>query len=144
MSSSDPRELSAADKQTLVLKRYEALRVLADEMLELARAETWNELIQQQARYVVEVERLSRMEQDLTFDAMGRERKATLLEAILESEREMRERLVARRDELGELIGSSQRKRDLSRAYRTGSGHNVVDAEHAFAVDPSRKSPGTP
>lgn len=137
-------ELSAADKQALVLKCYESLRVQADAMLEMARAEAWNELIQQQASYVVEVERLSRMERGLVFDDANRERKTALLEAILERDREVRERLVERRDQLGELIGSNQRKRNLSRAYRTGGGQNVVDAEYVFASDPPSKPPGSP
>lgn len=137
-------ELSAADKQALVLKCYESLRSQADAMLEMAHAEAWSDLIQQQASYVVEVERLSRMERGLQFDEANRERKAALLEAILERDREVRERLVERRDQLGELIGSSQRKRDLSRAYRAGSGHNVVDAEYVFAAGPPSKPPGSP
>ncbi|APX94964.1 hypothetical protein BWR19_08665 [Halomonas sp. 1513] len=112
-------------------------------MRELARAEAWDELIQHQARYVVEVERLARMEQELELDAAHRERKAALLEAILERDHEVRERLVARRDELGELIGTSQRRRDLSRAYRTASGGNVVDAESAFAGEARRHPPGS-
>lgn len=136
-------ELSNSAKQTLVLKRYEALRVQADGMLDLARSEAWSELIQQQARYVVEVERLSRLEEGLDFDADNRQRKALLLEAILESDREVRERLVARRDELGTLIGTSQRKRDLSRAYRTASGNNVVDAEYVFSGETMRNPPGS-
>nr|WP_240457663.1 flagellar protein FliT [Halomonas socia] len=136
-------ELSNSEKQALVLKRYEALRVQTDGMLELARAEAWSELIQQQARYVVEVERLSRLEQGLDFDAGNRQRKALLLEAILESDHEVRERLLVRRDELGALIGTSQRKRDLSRAYRTASGSNVVDAEYVFTGEAMRNPPGS-
>ncbi|MBD3894459.1 flagellar protein FliT [Halomonas sp. ML-15] len=109
-------------------------------MLKLARDEAWGELIELQSRYVIEVERLSRMEQELVLDAPHRQRKAALLEAILERDREVRERLVARRDELGALIGTSQRRRDLSRAYRTASGTNVVDAEYVFVGN--RETPG--
>lgn len=124
--------LSLADKQALVLEGYEALSARSSRMRDLAIGEEWGDLVEEQSRYVIEVERLSRMERDIELDAGQRQRKADLLEVILECDRDVRERLVTRRDQLGELIGVSQRKRDLSRAYRTASGNNVVDAEHAF------------
>lgn len=109
---------SGAGEAERLLACYEALLERSTRMLAKARDEAWEALIEEESHYVLEVERLSREDQGQALDTAQRERKASLLEQILEQDMEVRRHLVARRDELGELIGSSRRKRDLERAYR--------------------------
>lgn len=123
-------EPAASDAERL-LAAYEALLERSSRMLAKAREEAWDALIEEESRYVLEVERLAREDQGQGLDPMQRERKASLLERILEQDMEVRRHLVARRDELGELIGNSRRKRDLERAYRNPA-NGVIEARARF------------
>ncbi|GEK48192.1 flagellar protein FliT [Bisbaumannia pacifica] len=122
---------SAASDAERLLAAYEALLERSTRMLAKAREEAWDALIEEESHYVLEVERLAREDQGLELEPAQRERKAGLLERILEQDMEVRRHLVARRDELGELIGNSRRKRDLERAYRNPSS-GVIEARARF------------
>lgn len=106
--------------QQALIEQYEALHARTRRMLALAREADWPALIAQQEEYLVEVDRLTRLEAGHPLDAEHLARKATLLEAILAHDLEIRTRLIERRDELGELIGTAQRQRQLHRAYDIG------------------------
>ncbi|WP_157976561.1 flagellar protein FliT [Parahaliea mediterranea] len=103
-----------------VLAVYESLVLMTRAMLELARSQRWEELIRQQARYVVEVETLRRQEKGLALDADQQAHKALMLETILGNDLAIRDLLLARRDEIGERLGTAQRRRSLNRVYRQG------------------------
>ncbi|SFT56253.1 flagellar protein FliT [Halomonas saccharevitans] len=106
--------------QQALVDQYEALRSRTRHMLASAREADWPRLIDQQESYLVQVEQLATLEAECPLDATHRARKATLLEEILENDLEIRGRLVERRDELGELIGTAQRQRKLQHAYDVG------------------------
>ncbi|MGQ7262335.1 flagellar protein FliT [Vreelandella sp. V005] len=108
--------------QQSLLASYEALLSSVEHMHELANAEKWADLIEQRTNYVVLVEQLRELDATVLLDAAAQQRKAELLESILEHDVDIRRRLVARRDELGKLIGVSQRQRDLHRAYAPQQG----------------------
>lgn len=118
-ASSTTRDPSA--QQTL-LNSYETLLNRVEHMHELANAEQWAELIDQRTHYVLLVEQLRELDTTVVLNATGQQRKAELLEHILEHDVDIRRRLVARRDELGKLIGVSQRQRDLHRTYTRQQG----------------------
>ncbi|MBN7795819.1 flagellar protein FliT [Parahaliea mediterranea] len=101
-----------------VLLVYESLLAATQSMLTLAREGDWSALLESESRYVVDVESLARIEAEVVLDKRQQARKAELLESILYNDVQIRKYLVARRDELGEKMGVSQRKRDLNRAYR--------------------------
>ena len=100
-----------------VLLAYEALLARSGRMLDCALRHDLDGLMGEEAHYLVDVEQLSSREQDTALDASQRARKAELLERILERDLEIRRCLVARRDELAGLIGTTKRKRDLRRSY---------------------------
>lgn len=108
--------------QQSLLDAYAALLDSAAYMHELAKAEEWAALIEQRTHYVMSVEKLKQLDGSLTLDENAQRIKAELLEAILEHDVEIRRQLVARRDELGKLIGVSQRQRSLHRAYAPQQG----------------------
>lgn len=114
---------SETAQQTL-LEAYAKLLERATHMHELAKADQWTELIEQRTQYVMLVDELRELDRQVVLDASGRQRKSDLLERILEHDVEIRRRLVARRDELGKLIGVSQRQRDLHRAYAPQQGRS--------------------
>jgi len=113
-----------------VLRAYEDLLTRSTYMLDCVQRHDWGALVEEEARYVLEVEELSRTERDTTLDAVQRDRKAALLEQILDQDMEIRRRLMARREELQELIGASKRKRDLTRSY---------GPQEAAAMDPGAR-----
>lgn len=115
-------ETAHSPSQQALLDAYAKLLVRVNHMRELANAEQWAELIEQRSNYVVLVEELRTLDVTVVLDAQGRQRKSELLEQILEHDVEIRRRLVARRDELGKLIGVTQRQRDLHRAYAPQQG----------------------
>lgn len=126
-------ETAHRHSQQALLDAYSKLLVRVHHMHELANAEQWAELIEQRSNYVVLVEELRELDVTVVLDAQGKQRKSELLEQILEHDVEIRRRLVARRDELGKLIGVTQRQRDLHRAYAPQQG-----GYDAYESDPSR------
>ncbi len=118
---------SASDKkaQQALLNSYATLLSRVEHMHELANVEQWEELIDQRTNYVLLVEQLRELDATVLLDAAAQQRKAELLERILEHDVDIRRRLVARRDELGKLMGVSQRQRDLHRAYAPQQGAAV-------------------
>ena len=99
-------------------------------MLDCVRRQDWDALMDEEAHYLVDVEQLSSREQDTALDPSQRARKAELLERILERDLEIRRCLVARRDELAGLIGTSRRKRDLRRSYGPQEATSMDSAFH--------------
>lgn len=115
-----------------IISGYEALLERSSRMLAFACEEDWSRLLEEEAEYVIEVERLSRVEAKHTLDASLAERKALLLERILEGDLEIRRRLNKRRDELGALLNASQRKRSVDSAYGGAAGSQVLGGSSRF------------
>ncbi|WP_240454161.1 flagellar protein FliT [Halomonas sp. NO4] len=114
--------MTEAHGPAAVIAGYRRLRVQVAEMLALTEAEDWDTLIERQHAYLTQVERLKALDADCELDAGDATRKAELLEAILADDLVIRDRLMARRDELGQLLDRSRRQRDLQRTYgRQGS-----------------------
>ena len=125
--------------QDPLLSRYEALLALTEQMLSLAADHAWDELIAIEGDYVSQVAALDSAARDgatldgaapmASLDADERQRLGSLLEAILVNDLALREKLVHRRDELGELLKVSRNQQDLHRAY---AGGRVVNAGTRF------------
>ncbi|HDZ47906.1 hypothetical protein LCGC14_0150650 [marine sediment metagenome] len=123
---------SSERAQQTLIESYATLLASVEYMHELANTEQWAELIDQRTNYVVQVEKLRELDAHVVLDTASQRRKAELLESILEHDVNIRRRLVARRDELGKLIGVTQRQRDLHRAYAPQQGAAVpFDADDA-------------
>jgi len=115
-----------------IISGYEALLERSSRMLAFACEEDWSRLLEEEADYVIEVERLSRIEAGKTLDVVQRERKASLLERILEDDLEIRRRLNKRRDELGALLDANRRKRSVDSAYGGAAGSQVLGGPSRF------------
>lgn len=130
MTDIEPRRRPLSAEQ--VLLAYEALLARSGRMLDCVRRQDWDALMEEEAHYLVDVEQLSNRERDTHLDTTQQARKALLLEGILERDLEIRRCLVARREELAGLIGTSKRKRDLRRSY---GPQGAASMEGAFHLD---------
>lgn len=114
-----------------VLDGYAQLRRQVAIMLELARAGEWDTLIERQSGYLQLTDRLRQLDKDVELSQAEAQLKADLLEAILADDLAIREQLLARRNELGQLMGTSRRQRDLHRSYGKQAA-SVVEASDKF------------
>ncbi|WP_157953620.1 flagellar protein FliT [Zobellella maritima] len=110
-----------ASIQEDIIACYQSLLDCSARMLYQARDEDWTSLIDEESRYVSQVERLARLEAVQVLAPAQMARKAELLGLILSQDREIRARLMQRKEELGRLIGESQRQRKLNRAYSSSN-----------------------
>ncbi|WP_104201996.1 flagellar protein FliT [Billgrantia saliphila] len=114
-----------------VIDGYAELRHQVAAMLALANAGDWDALIEQQAGYLQLADRLRQLDGQSHLDREGTLRKAELLEAILADDLAIREHLLARRTELGQLMDATRRQRDLHRSYGRQAA-TVIDATDQF------------
>ena len=105
-------------------------------MLKAACEADWEALIDLQGTYLTEIETLRQLEDaPVTLDDAGRQRKAELLEQLLEQDREIRQRLNDRRDELTSMILDSKHELALTRTYgyyQEVSETEVIEATQRF------------
>lgn len=100
-----------------IVRSYEELLVLSEQMLEAARASNWDALTDLQKVYMAEVERLRQLDHSVRFSDDERLRRFNLLERILAFDARIRDLTMPRLAELGSLISNSRRKQELSAAY---------------------------
>ncbi|RUO42138.1 flagellar protein [Pseudidiomarina aestuarii] len=101
-----------------VVMSYQALLEHSNQMLANVRNEDWDALIETEVNYVREVERLSQHEPHVQLDDDQQLQKLQLLHKIMDQDREIRERLIARRAKLEETLLSMQKKQKLEHSYR--------------------------
>lgn len=97
---------------------YRTLLQHSNRMLDSVRNEDWEALIETEIEYVREVERLSQTEDQVELNEDQQLEKLTLLSAIMEQDREIREALVARRTMLEQALTSLNTKQKLEEVYR--------------------------
>lgn len=119
-----------------VVAGYETLLQQTRCMLEATNRQEWETLVSYEADYVLQTEQLKRLDATVPLTEAHQRRKAELIERILENNLHVRDRLMARRDELGELIDTSRRQRNLSRAY----GVHPSNQTHLDSLSPDNKS----
>ena len=119
-----------------VLAGYAELRRQVAIMRELAQAGEWDDLVKRQSTYLELGDRIRRLDAQAGLDQQAAQRKAELLEAILTDDLAIRERLLARRQELGQLMESSRRQRDLNRSYGK-QADSVADSGNPQAPETS-------
>ncbi|WP_323846717.1 flagellar protein FliT [Microbulbifer magnicolonia] len=112
-----PNDQTRLNSPEWLLAAYAKLLQRTSRMLACVDEKDWFTLVEEQSCYVIEVEFLSRAEANLALSGAQKERKAALLEQIIEQVMEIRSSLLARREELRRQIDVSQRKRDLVRSY---------------------------
>ncbi|MGY6564123.1 MAG: flagellar protein FliT [Halomonadaceae bacterium] len=117
-----------------VLDGYAQLRRQVAIMLELARAGEWDALIERQSGYLQLTDRLRQLDKEAELNQAEVQVKADLLEAILADDLAIREQLLERRNELGQLMGASRRQRDLHRSYGKQAS-SVIEVSDKFGPE---------
>ncbi|WP_130393642.1 flagellar protein FliT [Cupriavidus agavae] len=100
-----------------IVRSYEELLVLSEQMFEAARASNWDALTDLQKVYMAEVERLRLLDHSAPFADAERLRRFQLLERILAYDARIRDLTNPRLAELGALLNNSRRQLELSNAY---------------------------
>lgn len=109
---------SGSTRQHDLLTVYEALLACSERMLKSAREADWEALIDLQSSYLAQVETLRLFDDEpVILDQEANGRKAELLKQLLESDQEIRQRLMDRRRELAQMISGSRQQLALSRTY---------------------------
>lgn len=105
---------------TEVIMSYYTLLEHSNQMLASVRNEDWDSLIKAELQYVEEVERLSVAEAEAEVELSDQQKldKLQLLSTIMDQDREIRERLVARRTMLEQTLRSMNKKQKLEHSYR--------------------------
>lgn len=86
-------------------------------MLIWAREENWTALLEEEAKYVGEIERLNVQGEQHSAGSPQVKQQSKMLEQILENGAEIRQRLIARRDKIGELMKAAQCRDKLTGTY---------------------------
>lgn len=87
-----------------LINAYELIFQQLQRMQQLAVAGDWAELIQEASGYVLNIEVLQRNEINVTESEAEKQRRRDLLALIIKLDKEIRDVLIARRDELGRLL----------------------------------------
>ncbi|PZP54892.1 MAG: flagellar protein FliT [Azospira oryzae] len=104
-----------------VLAAYEALSLLTDRMLEAARAQDWDQLVELEK----ECRRLAEALQTASDAALTLEeqrRKAAIIRKVLADDAQIRSLAVEWMAELERLLGANRREQALRRAYGEAGG----------------------
>lgn len=107
------------------LSHWQELYALSNTMLTLARSGKWDELIDQEVKYVTLMETIAKnpVAQDNPFH---QEQARQMLTKVLANEAELRTLLQHRMDELRELIDQTGRQKSLHNAYGKFSGNILI------------------
>lgn len=100
-----------------VIRGYEELLLISEQMLDAARAGNWDAMSELQQVYVAEVDQLRALGPHPEPSAQERIRRYRLLERILAHDAAIRRILTPQLSRLEALLSSSRRKQELGLAY---------------------------
>ncbi|WP_170919523.1 flagellar protein FliT [Halomonas sp. BC2] len=100
-----------------VTAAYEALLSQAKAMLGAAREDEWERVLELEQDYRRQAAHIRRLDEEALTEPALIQHKLQLVEALIEHDREIRQRADARRDELAELMRVTRQQGKLHRAY---------------------------
>ncbi|PIJ48337.1 hypothetical protein BL250_14105 [Erwinia sp. OLTSP20] len=109
-----------------LLQNYQTLLSLSQKMLRLANEEKWHELVEVEAGYTSTITMLAHCTRDHSLSLKSLEPLRPLLRHLLDNEREIKQLLLLRKNELHRLITQSQRQQSLMSAYTENAGQLLV------------------
>lgn len=110
------------------LNEWYALHALSQTMLDLAHSGKWDELIEQEVKYVQLVEAIANNPIAQASNRSQEEAKA-LLDMILTNENQIKTLLHGRLNELRDLIDQSGRQKSLNNTYGFLSGNVLMPSD---------------
>lgn len=111
---------------------WQHLLLLSNQMLTMARAQQWEELIDGELTYIQHVEALSASNDNLA-DSPYPSKMREILRQLLENEAEVKRLLLARMDELKVLIHQGNQQQSVNLAYGRLAGMLLLPANNPDA-----------
>ena len=102
-----------------LLKQYDAIWRLTQKMLEAARQEEWDQLIELEQTRAAHIDAMMKQENEGQWAREEQFQKGELIRRILAADEEIKNLSVTRMGELQELLGSIGTEKKLSKIYET-------------------------
>lgn len=100
-----------------IVRCYEELLTLSEQMLEAARSSNWDALTDLQKVYMAQVDQLRQLDHNAPFSEHERLLRFQLLERILAYDARIRDLTMPRLAHLGAMLNNTRRKQELTAAY---------------------------
>lgn len=107
-----------------LLSVYKEIASLSSQMLELASASQWDELIAMEAEYAKAVEKTSKFTEFMAASVEWEDALTEALQNILNNETELKRLLRLRMDELKVFVGYGTSRHNITQAYGHSNDHS--------------------
>ncbi|MCT8344918.1 MULTISPECIES: flagella biosynthesis regulatory protein FliT [Photorhabdus] len=105
------------DNEMDLLSAYQRILSLSEQMLNLAKNEKWDELVDMEITYLKAVEVISHSSISSTVSLSLQQKMTNILQIILDNENEIKKLLQQRLDELSKLIKQASQQQLLNDSY---------------------------
>jgi len=105
------------DRHQYLIQEYDVIFALSEQMLILAQAEKWDELIGLEISYLQAVEAVTQQPLSAAIPASVSNKIRETLVRILENETQLKSLLNGRLKTLSEIIGQSIKRQEVNAAY---------------------------
>ncbi|MGV7960905.1 flagella biosynthesis regulatory protein FliT [Photorhabdus tasmaniensis] len=105
------------DNEMDLLSAYQRILSLSEQMLNLAKNEKWDDLVDMEITYLKAVEVISHSSISSATSLSLQQKMTNILQTILDNENEIKELLQRRLDELSKLIKQAGRQQLLNDSY---------------------------
>ncbi|MCA6219986.1 flagella biosynthesis regulatory protein FliT [Photorhabdus antumapuensis] len=123
------------DNEMDLLSAYQRILSLSEQMLNLAKNEKWDELVDMEITYLKAVEVISHSSISSTTSLSLQQKMTNILQIILDNENEIKKLLQKRLDELSKLIKQAGRQQLLNDSY----GQFPVEPYHTLMNSTEQK-----
>ncbi|AKH65500.1 MULTISPECIES: flagella biosynthesis regulatory protein FliT [Photorhabdus] len=123
------------DNEMDLLSAYQRILSLSEQMLNLAKNEKWDDLVDMEITYLKAVEVISQSSISSATSVSLQQKMTHILQTILDNENEIKELLQRRLDELSKLIKQAGRQQLLNDSY----GQFPVEPYHTLMSSTEQK-----
>ncbi|MCW7548959.1 flagellar assembly protein FliT [Photorhabdus luminescens] len=123
------------DNEMDLLSAYQRILSLSEQMLNLAKNEKWDELVDMEITYLKAVEVISHSSISSTVSLSLQQKMTNILQIILDNENEIKKLLQQRLDELSKLIKQASQQQLLNDSY----GQFPVEPYHTLMNSTEQK-----
>ncbi|MEK9497501.1 flagella biosynthesis regulatory protein FliT [Photorhabdus sp. P32] len=123
------------DNEMDLLSAYQRILSLSEQMLNLAKNEKWDELVDMEITYLKAVEVISHSSISSTVSLSLQQKMTNILQVILDNENEIKKLLQQRLDELSKLIKQASQQQLLNDSY----GQFPVEPYHTLMNSTEQK-----
>lgn len=100
-----------------IISIYESILSVTGEMLEAARCNDWDRLVERERACRILVEQLKQLAENVQLDDVARQRKSEIIRKVLADDKEIRNITEPQLARLSELLDGSRCEREMRDAY---------------------------